>query len=329
MPRFVLFAVLVVGSLFAGTACGGASSAHRPHRIGVIPKGTSHAFWRAVERGVMRADREFDDIEVVWKAPMGEGDTTQQIALFETFMADGYDGMCLAPLDSLALVGSVRTALARKTPVLIFDSPLADDTLPIVSTVATDNHRGGRTAGAELARLLNGEGRVIVLRYMVGSFSTHQREQGCLEELARHPGIHVISQDIHAGPDEASAIVAAERLLTNLGAGTQGVFCSNESTLSGFLTVLQRDPRGFAGKIRVVGFDASSRITKALESGLLDATVVQDPVRMGYLAITTMRDRLNGKETTARIETGETLVTRDMLNDPAVRALLDPLDSGS
>lgn len=306
------------------TACGESRASNAPHRIAVIPKGSCHAFWRAVHCGAARADQEFDDIEVVWKAPLGENDMAQQVALLESFVAEDYDGVCLAPLGTRGLLGGVRAAIDRGVAVLVFDSPLEKSDLPIVSTVATDNRRGGELAGIELSRLVGGVGNVVVLRYMAGSCSTKLREQGCLTALERSPGIRVVSSDIHAGPDESSAIAASERLLAALGDEIVGVFCPNESTTSGFLTALERDPRRTTSRIKVVGFDTSKRIVDALESGSLAAVVVQDPNKMGYSAVTTMRAHLRGERTQSVVETGETLVTRETMFDPAVRALLEP-----
>jgi ribose transport system substrate-binding protein len=86
------------------------------------------------------------------------------------------------------------------------------------------------------------------------------------------------------------------------------VFCSNESATSGFLTALSRDSRKLAGKVIVVGFDSSKKIEEALTTGALRATVIQDPVRMGYLAVVAMHTLLTGGKPAARIDTGERLI---------------------
>ncbi|MEO6709026.1 MAG: substrate-binding domain-containing protein, partial [Planctomycetota bacterium] len=113
--------------------------------------------------------------------------------------------------------------------------------------------------------------------------------------------------DKHGGPTEAEAVAVSETLLSNFGERVNGVFCSNESATSGFLTALARDSRGLGGKVIVVGFDSSPKIDKALVDGTLRATVVQDPVRMGYLAVVAMHTRLTGGTPQRRIDTGERL----------------------
>jgi ribose transport system substrate-binding protein len=306
-------------------ACGGSGGqSDRRLRIAVIPKGTSHEFWKAVEAGARRADEEIEDLEIVWKGPTGEGDAAQQIALVESFIADKVDGICLAPLDARALETPVRQAISNRIPVVIFDSGLASADVPIASYVATNNRHGGEIAGEELARLLGGKGSVVLLRYAIGSESTEQREEGFLAAIARHPGITLLSADKHGGPDEARAIEVGENLLATFGDRIDGIFCSNESSTAGMLTALRRDLRGFAGKVKVVGFDSSKHIVDALREGVLHGTVLQDPVTMGYRSVLAMHARLTGKEVEARIETGETLATKDNMETPRVHTLLFP-----
>ncbi|HUR28106.1 MAG TPA: substrate-binding domain-containing protein [Planctomycetota bacterium] len=305
--------VLVLPCVFLAAITGFSCNESAPaksgaFKIAVIPKGTAHEFWKAVEQGARKADAEFDDLTIVWKGPSGEGDAAAQIAVVESFIADGVDGICLAPLDARALEKPVKAAAAEKIPVVIFDSGLASADAPIASFVATDNYKGGQMAGDELASALKGEGKVILVRYVLGSESTEQREQGFLDAIAKHPKLEVLSSDKHGGPTEADAIATSETLLANYGDKVNGVFCSNESVTSGFLTALTRDSRGLAGKVVVVGFDSSTKIEEYLATGTLRATVVQDPVRMGYLAVVAMHKVLNGGKPDARIDTGERLI---------------------
>jgi ribose transport system substrate-binding protein len=102
-----------------------------------------------------------------------------------------------------------------------------------------------------------------------------------------------------------------------------GVFCPNESTTMGMLRVLEDS--GWAGKVKFVGFDASDSLVKALESGHIDALVVQDPVKMGYLGVKTLVAHISGGGSVEpRIDTGAQLVTHDKMNDPAIKELLHP-----
>ena len=142
----------------------------------VIPKGTTHEFWKTLHAGTLEAAKELGNVEVIWQGPQKEDDRVLQIQLVQNAIAAGVDGIVIAPLDSRALVEPVEAAIAKGIPVLIYDSAL--ESTKTVSYVATNNYHGGVLAAKRLGELFKGEGRVILLRYAVGSESTEQREKG-------------------------------------------------------------------------------------------------------------------------------------------------------
>jgi ribose transport system substrate-binding protein len=175
-------------------------------QIAVIPKGTTHEFWKSVHAGAENAAKELGNVEVLWKGPLLENDREGQINVVQDFITKGVDGICLAPLDSQALIGSVVEARQAGIPTVIFDSGLADERT-LVSYVATDNYNGGVLAARRLAETLVGKGDVILLRYNPGSESTEQREQGFLETLEKEfPGINVLSSDQYSGTTPESSL---------------------------------------------------------------------------------------------------------------------------
>lgn len=321
-----LAAALLAGCGGGGDAEGAASGGGAtPLTIAVIPKGTTHEFWKSIHAGAIQAQRELEAegqaIRVIWKGPLREDDREQQVQVVEGFLAQGVDGIVLAPLDDRALVRPVEDAQRAGVPVVIIDSELKSD--QIVSFVATDNHRGGQLAADRMGKLLGNRGKVLVLRYQEGSASTQQREDGFLRRLrAAYPGIEVVSADQYAGATRETAKRAAENLLNRFGDEIQGVFTPNESSTVGTLLALQ--DVGKTGTIRLVGFDASESLVRALRAGELQGLVVQNPMRMGYLGVKTMADHLRGRPTEKRVDTGVMLVTPDDLDAPATRELLDP-----
>ncbi len=128
------------------------------YRIAVIPKGTTHEFWKSVHAGAARAAKEAGNVEVLWKGPLQENDTEGQINVVQEFITKKVDGIVLAPLDSQALVAPVRDAKEHGIPTVIFDSALADESI-IVSYVATDNFHGGALAARRLAEVLGVESK--------------------------------------------------------------------------------------------------------------------------------------------------------------------------
>jgi ribose transport system substrate-binding protein len=291
----------------------------RTPTIAVIPKGTTHVFWKSVEAGAKAAGRDLG-VTIVWKGPLKENDRAQQIAIVEQFAAEGVNGIVLAPLDDTALQRPVASATAKGIPVVIMDSALKGEAgRDFVSLVATDNRKGGSLGGERLGTLLGGRGNVVLLRYQVGSASTDEREAGFLETIRQNKEVRILVDNRYAGPTAGDAKNAAMNLLDKL-RDAQGIFCPNESSTFGMLLALRQN--NLAGKVKFVGFDTSPPLVEALRKGEIDALVAQDPTRMGYLAVKTCVDRLRGLKTEPRVDTGARLITRDTLNDPEIRKLL-------
>ncbi len=311
--------------LFAASVCVSFAD-DKAYTIAVIPKGTTHEFWRSVHAGAVKAQRELEakglKIDLIWKGPLREDDRDQQIQVVENFMTRHVSGIVLAPLDSQALVAPVNNAARAKVPVVIFDSGLKTD--KYVSFVATDNYKGGQLAAERMGELLGGKGNVILLRYAVGSNSTEQREAGFLDTLkAKFPGITVISSDQHAGATRETAYQASQNLLNRFGREVNGIFCPCEPPTIAMTKAL-RDIGKAGGKVKMVGFDAGSQSVLDLKNGDVQGLVVQDPVRMGYLGVLTLMQDIQGQKVERRIDTGVHLVTPENMDQPDIKELLHP-----
>lgn len=306
-----------------GPQSGPGPSGKKPLVVGVIPKGTTHEFWKSVHAGAEKAAQELG-VKAEWQGPLREDSREEQIKIVEQFITTGVAGIVLAPLDDQALVPVVEDAGRRKIPVVIFDSGLKTD--KIVSFVATDNLDGGRKAGEQLAKLLGEKGKVAMLRYAEGSASTMAREEGFLEAMRKFPNLQVVSSNQYGGATTETAFKASENLLAPLKQEGKleldGIFCPNESTTFGMLRALKDG--GMAGKVKFVGFDSSEKLIEALQKDEIHGLILQNPLKMGYLGVKTMLDHLNGRPVEKRVDTGSTLVTRENMDTPEIKDLLHP-----
>jgi ribose transport system substrate-binding protein len=321
MKRSVVLIGIVSALLTA--ACSGGRAPSRL-TLAVIPKGTSHVFWQSIHAGAIKASEELG-VDIVWRGPLREDDRDAQVAEVENAVGRGVSGIVLAPLDDAALVAPVSAAMRQKIPVVIIDSGLKGD--DYVSFVATDNTEGGRLGGEKLISLMGGKGRVVLLRYAEGSDSTTKREEGFLSAMKAQPGVELVSTNQYAGADVESAYKKSESILTQYknpdgSLAIDGIFCPNESVSFGMLRVLEDN--GWVGKVRFVGFDASISLVKALREKRIDALVVQDPVRMGYLGVKTAVSHLKGEKVERRIDTGVRVVSLADMQNPEVKELVEP-----
>jgi len=291
---------------------GGNSQSSSTIRIAVIPKGTTHEFWKSVEAGAKKAGDELH-VQIIWKGPLKEDEKNQQIGLVEQFVSDGVSGICLAPLDDTALLAPVRSAAGKKIPVVIYDSALKGEAgKDFISFVATNNKLGGRMAGEELVRILGDNKKVVLLRYKEGSASTMEREAGFLEAIGKTPGVSIIEQNRYAGATMGEAQTAAMNMIDKL-RDAGGIFCPNESSTMGMLLALRQN--GLARKVKFIGFDASPPLLEAVGNGEIQGLIAQDPTGMGYKAVQTMVQHLKGEKVPDHIDTGCKLITKSNMDD--------------
>lgn len=323
----ILIRMVLLGLIFLFLSCGDGKKSEvtaKKISIAVIPKGTTHEFWKSIHAGAIKAGRELQ-VEVIWKGPLKEDDREAQISVVENFITGGVSGIVLAPLDETALMMPVNNAKRAGIPVVIIDSGLKGS--DYLSYIATNNKLGGELAGKRLVELLQGKGRVIMLRYQEGSASTILREAGFLEVIQQYPEIQVVSSNQYAGATTETAYRASENVLAPFKTpdgrlAIDGIFCPNESSTFGMLRALQ--DASLAGKVRFMGFDSSPKLIEALEKGDLDGLILQNPFKMGYLGVKTMVDYLKNQSYENFIDTGVTLVTRENMNQPEIHELIMP-----
>ncbi len=335
MPRLMWVSLIAV-ALFCGcqgengkpadskpaAATGTAVPGNKKLRIAVIPKGTTHEFWKSVHAGAQNAATELGDVEIFWKSQQLEKDREGQISVLQDFITKKVDGIVLAPLDSQALVPYVQEAKQAGIPVVIFDSGLNDQETP-VSYVATDNTNGGALAARHLAKLLGNKGNVILTRYNQGSESTGLREDGFLETLEKEfPDIKVLSSNVYIGTTPEESLDNSQQLLIKFGKDVNGVFSVCEPNTTGMLRALEQE--NLVGKVKFIGFDPAPQLLEAMRAQKIHGIVVQDPVKMGYEGLKALVNHIRGKEPARRIVTGEYLATPENMDSPEMKKLLSP-----
>jgi ribose transport system substrate-binding protein len=303
-------------------ACVAAAGEAKPLTIAVIPKGTTHEFWKSIEAGARQAEAEYKaagrSVRIIWKGPLKEDDRTAQIDVVQTFTSKGVSGMVLAPLDAKALAAPVEQAAAAGIPTVIIDSALTSDKQ--VGFVATNNRAGGRMAGERLLAVAKPPVKVIMLRYQAGSASTEEREAGFLEALKDKPGVELISSDQHGGATRESALTAAQNLLGRYGRQVTAIYTPNESSTAGMALAIEQ--AGLAGQVVHIGFDTSPPLIAAMKAGRIQGLVAQDPKAMGYLGVKAMVDHLDGKPVAKQVDTPVKLITPENLESAEIQALL-------
>ncbi|MDG2254043.1 MAG: substrate-binding domain-containing protein [Opitutaceae bacterium] len=292
--------------------------------IAAIPKATGGDFWETVEQGARRAATELD-IELKWEGTVTETEIAEQTKIIENMINLGVDAIVLAPLNNQAQRKPVQSAVDNGIPVVVFDSSI--DGNAHSSFVATDNQLGGSLGAQFLSKKIGSEGRVVVFRYVQGTASTAKRADGFIA-TAKAAGLEIAADPFsESGTLEGSKSVVAntlERFIENGKLSLDGIFAANLTTTLGVSSALD-DLRssGIEVDLAFVGFDSSVKLVKEVQTGKIDALIVQSPEKMGYLAVKTAFAVVQGKPVEAHVDTGVQVVTANRLEtEPEIRALV-------
>jgi ribose transport system substrate-binding protein len=293
--------------------------------LAVVLKGSQHQYWKSVTAGTAQAERDLQlqgmRVRLIRRSPLRDDEHEEQVKILENVLQQGVQGLILAPCNPDALVAPVEAAARVGVPTVVIDSPLESPN--VVSFVGTDNRKAGMLAADHLGKILRGKGRVLVLRYLRGSSSTEEREEGFIQQLRRaYPGIELLQSDQYAGATRDGARSVTQQLLVRYGHDLQGMFAPTEPSTAGALMALLAAQ--LAGKVALVGFDASEIYVDSMRYKKLHGLVVQNPFRMGELGLTTLMDFLRGKTVARRIDTGVALATPENMDAPEIQELLHP-----
>ena len=201
----------------------------------------------------------------------------------------------------------------------IFDSGIS--TQNYVSYVSTDNRQGGRRRGAsEWARNSAAKAKSpSSASRKARSRPTSARKASATRSQKEFPGITLVPIIFYGEANAAKSLAVAEDVLTSHSDLT-GLFASNESSTVGAVHAIRQ--RNLAGKVTLVGFDATSDLVQNVREGAIDSLVLQNPFKMGYEGVKTIVDKIGGKQPERRIDTGVELLTKENVDTAEMQELI-------
>lgn len=312
------------GSSSGDAKGGGSSSTTKPNaeasggskiRIAVIPKGTAHSFWKGMEAGALKAGEE-EGVEVIWKGPDRENDITSQVNLVQNQSNNNVQGVVLAATDATALVKPIKDLTSKGIAVVTVDSGVKEDVSACY--IATDNVKGGSLGAEELAKAIGNKGKVGLLLFLKGAVSNDEREKGFKEGLKKFPDIQIVSELYASSPSEALNVTT--NMLTS-NPDIVGIFAANEPNGVGAANYLRQTKK--TGKIKLVAYDTSPEEVKALDEGIIQSLIVQNPYEMGYQGVKTALKVIKKQALEKKfIDSGVVVVTKENKDKPDVQKLL-------
>lgn len=292
--------LLLLSSLFLGLAAG----AFAQKKFVLITMDSMDEHWLSVKKGAETKAKELGDVDIIFRAPAGKVDPNEQTRMVEDAINQKVDAILLAPSDKSALGPVVERAIDEKIPVVIIDSPV--DAEGYVTFLSTDNYAAGALAADTLAKLVNEKGKVGIINAQPGAGTAIARSSGFEDRLKeKYPNMKVAGIQYSNG-DKAVALNQATDMMT-ANPDLVGFYGSNEGSTVGISRALEES--GNIGKIKLVGFDFSKDTITGLKNDSIQASMVQNPEKMGYDGVAAAYDNINGKEVPKHVDTGVKVVT--------------------
>jgi ribose transport system substrate-binding protein len=312
---------LVAGLVAATVGFVSPSYAQQP-TIPVIVKDTTSFYWQIVLAGARKAGQDLG-VKVPELGAQSESDINGQISILENAVAGKPAAIVISPTQRAALGKPIDEA-AKSVKIIGIDS--AADSKAFTSFLTTDNVQGGRIAADGLAAAITAkygkaEGEVALITHLPGVGSLDERSKGFKEQIAsKYPGLKLVADKVSDGTANGGLNITTD-LLTAF-PNLRGIFASNLIQAQGAIQAIAESKA--QDKVKLVGFDSDDKLVKAVKDGVMAATVVQDPFRMGYDGVKTALAASKGEKVEAFVDTGANLITQANMNEKRAQELLNP-----
>lgn len=321
MRRRTMFKLAASAAVAAGILMSGQTIAAEKPTIALIPGLTTDAFYITMRKGAQKAADALGVKLIYQGAP--DWNAALQVPVLDAIIARKPDAILIAPNDINQLIAPLKNAVDAGIAVITVDTFIDDGKyqdgagrgdFPI-TYVASDNVLGGRMAARALADSIGGKGKVYVSNTKPNISTTDQREEGFKLEMAEnYPDIEILKTQFN----DDSAVKAAAQLQAVVArtGDLAGVFGANLFSAMGAADGVKAV--GKSGKIRVVAFDAPTRIVDDLKTGLIDLAIAQHPAEIGYFGVMAAYAHVTGQSVPVAIGTGFTVMDKNNVDDPAI-----------
>jgi ribose transport system substrate-binding protein len=308
IKKLAVVAAAVV-PLLLSTACGGGSSSPAAGSassgasgdaiyVPIISKGFQHQFWQAVKLGAEKASKDLN-VSITFEGPDNESQVDKQLEMLQTALAKNPKAICLAALDSKAVIPLLQQAQTKKIPVVGFDSGVDSD-IP-VATVATDNSAAAGAAADKMATAIGDSGEVALVVHDQTSQTGTSRRDGFVNQMkAKHPNVKIV--DIQYGGGDPLKSDDLTKAMIKAHPNLKGIFAANEGSVNGAINAITES--GKSGKIVLIGYDAGKQQKAAVRSGLELGAISQDPVNIGYKCVEIAVKAIKGESVQKNVDTG-------------------------
>ena len=322
MKKRLLAALLTSALALSLTACGGgtdssatdggdtASTHDGPYKISMVLKTNAAEFWNIVQAGAEAYEDEHpDQVSLDIKGPPAETYYEEQLNTIQTDLAvESYDGYLIAPLQSEA----VATAIANTDkPVVAYDTRIdSDKCLAFVGTGNKEAAKEGGKAAVEAAKAAGWTDiKCIEIAGVQGDQTNTARMNGYKAGVEEAGGTFLSDEVQYADATADRATTAMEAIMQTHPEGI-AIICANNDDMAMAAARAAQGHDAYKNTI-FLGFNGDRAACEAILDGQMTMSVAQMAYEMGYKAVETMVQVLDGETVDEFVDSGSDVVTPD------------------
>ena len=293
-----------MAGLALAAATAGPATADDNIKIGFITK-FPVPFFATMEDAAKAYAAANPGVEVVFGQGTSATDIEGQIALIESMVTQGVQGIALTPVDP-TVASTLDKAIAAGVKVVLMDNNIPDWN-GRTALATTDNYNAGKIAGEYLKSVLKSGDTLGILEGVPGVPSLDDRVKGMLDGL-QGVDVKIVGRGATNCTEELGINVAQDLLTAN--PDLKAIYAACGPPAAGAAQAIKN--AGIANDaIILVGFDFCCGEKEALEAGIEDATVAQFPAKMAELGVDALVKAIKGEKVESLIDSGAALVTKD------------------
>ena len=295
--NIILWAILVICMImliWMGAAHGFMSekeetenSTDQKRKIALITKSTVSAFWKSVYAGAANAGTAYN-MELIFEGPDNEEDYQTQNEMIDKVVEEGVDVIIFSAVDYKGNAQAINNAAGKGVKIIIIDSDV--DSEMVSCRIGTDNYNSGCMAGEAVLEDEREEINIGIVNFDKNSDNGQKREEGFRDTVLQDDRVTIIDT-INVISTTEDAQKGTERMLKEH-PEINSIVTFNEWTSLGVGYAVQN--LDLKDETRVIAFDSNVISVGMLETGEVDALIVQNPYAMGYLGVETAYKLING-----------------------------------
>lgn len=283
----------------------------REYRIAVTFHDTEKYFWKFVEEGIDRAEKQYRAMGVVVdRYILPEISISEQVKVINHVIAEKYDGLAITPYNSEEVVNAINRAVAGETKVVTFNN---DEICNRSCYVGQDMYKSGQTAGKLFGLMAPQNAKYATFKAAPTLMSELDlRYQGFSEETKMLRSdlqlVNEFTAEVGENESEKTYKDAVDLLKSN---NVDAIYATNGIVASVAEAIEAVKPEN---KPLLIGHDLNDPVIEYLDKGLIDVAIGQAPEEQGYGAIDALcRNLLAGEDISKDIFTKIEVITKENL----------------